>query len=114
MESEKKQTRKSKVDPGMSRIKDGEASVIRTSLGDFKAKGSKGEKIIEEIAKRPLKDISKNDLVKLTYLLCSTFLKKNVERRYKRNKELAVKLVNDNCDLIEPYIPYLTIHLEQS
>lgn len=106
MENKEKQKRRPKVEPGMSR-KNGEGVVIKNSIGNFQPKGSKGEKIIEEIIKCPIKSISKKSLINLTKTLCLFIYKKDLPRKYKRNIILTIKWVNDNSDLIEQFFSHV-------
>lgn len=97
-----------KIPPEFSRNYNPEKVVTKNLLKGFVAKGSKGEKIIEEILGCPIKEISFCALITLSEIL-SDLAKVRLERNYKRKKDLIVKWFNDNEQTIKRYKPYIKI-----
>lgn len=100
--------RKPKVPVEFSRNKNSEKVVTRNLLDGYKAEGSRGEALIEQIMKTKLKKASRVGLIQIGSML-GELIGIKFPRNFKRRRDLIVKWFEDNEELILPYIPFLTI-----
>lgn len=86
---------KKNKDALLSRSVYSEKIIVEQLLGNFVAEGSKGQELIEDICKIPLKEIKLTDLIQLT-IIVSKLTNIHLPRNYKRKKKLIVKWFDDN------------------
>lgn len=105
-----KKTRPPRIDPKFSRSKNKEGIVIQNLINNFQPRGSRGEKLIEQITQNQIKNISKAYLVNLTRVLNKLInedTELHIERKYHRNTTLTIKWFDDNYDEIMLFVPYV-------
>lgn len=93
--------------PPFSRSHDSEKEIAQKLLGNFKAKGSRGESLIQEICNSPFKQINIKDLIFVSKII-SQITNIHLSRNQQRKKELLVKWYNDNEEEINKVKQYIT------
>lgn len=90
-----------KVPPNLSRRINSEKAIAQNLLNGFISKGSRGEKLIEEIIGCPLNKITLTGLIRVSNII-SSLIDVKINRNYTRKKALIVKWFQDNEHLITP------------
>lgn len=103
--------RHSRVPSNLSRSINSEKIVTRNLLNGFVSKGSRGEKLVEEIISHPIKKISLTGLIQVANIV-SNLINVKLERNYKRKKALIIKWFQENEELIIPIKKCLKIVYE--
>lgn len=100
--------RRPKVPIEFSRKNNSEKVVAHNLLNGFKAEGSRGEILIEKLMQTQIKKTSRVGLIQLGSIL-GDLIGKKFPRNFKRQRDLVVKWFEDNEELIDPFIQYLTV-----
>ena len=105
------QNKRKRNDHVISRKFNSEKHIVEQLLGNFIAEGSKGERLIEDICKIPIKQIRLIDLIELSKII-SNLTNIHFARNFKRKKELIIKWFNDNYDEIKKISPSIICTFE--
>lgn len=99
---------KCRIPPYLSRSVVSESIISQNLLGDFVARGSRGESLIEELTGMPIESISKKGLSDLAAVL-SRLGEIKINRNIYRRKDLLIKWFQDNEEVINALKSYVTI-----
>lgn len=98
----------SRARPELSRKKNPEKVVAQNLLNGFVSKGSRGEKMINDILGCSISEVTLKGLISVASFI-SDITKIKLERNYKRKKDLIVKWFNDNEEKIRKYKQFVKI-----
>lgn len=99
----KERIRKQRVQDGFSRVYDSEKIVSLSLLNGYTARGSRGEKLIEDITGCSINQLHRHSITRMAEFF-SILIDKNFPRNYRRRKELIVKWFDDYEEEIIPYL----------
>jgi hypothetical protein len=89
-----------------NRRENSEAEIARQHLGDFKAEGSLGQLMVDQI--RPDVVWNKRSLICFA-ILCSELTGIPFHRDYARNRDLIYKWLSDNHSAIVPFMALIRV-----